>query len=223
MGTQIAAVIFDFGGVIIPGSPSGDAANSPWAPIERQHGLVPGFLWKAFYIENPEWQRLRVGDSSEEAWHAAAFRAVAAASSPETAEAVVAAVEASRPQGKALEDREPEFNAGMLPLLATLRSRVKVGLLSNAAPGLEENLKAHYRIDHLFDDIINSATVRLAKPDARVFELAASRLGLSPDQCFFTDDLEGNVRGARAVGMMAHVFEGAPGLIEALRGAGVEI
>lgn len=221
--TEIRAVIFDFGGVIIPGSPSGDAEDSPYARIERAHGLPKGFLWNAVYIENPGWLRLRVGDSTEEEWLAHAHKAVTAISSAKTAAAVMAAIEADRPQGRSLQGREPEFNKGVLGLIGRLRQRYRVGLLSNAAPGLEAELRDHYRIDHLFDDIINSATVHLAKPDPRIYQLAAERHGVSPGECFFTDDLIWNVQAARKVGMRAHRFNGYRGLAGALRAAGVTL
>jgi putative hydrolase of the HAD superfamily len=110
----------------------------------------------------------------------------------------------------------------MIDLIQRLRGRVKVGLLSNAAPGLEEDLREHYRIDALFDDIINSATVQLAKPDPRIYALAAERLGLPVAKCFFTDDLPHNIEAARAAGMVAHQFAGCSGLREALLAAGVD-
>jgi epoxide hydrolase-like predicted phosphatase len=215
------AVIFDFGGVIIPGSPAGSDPNSPLAVLERAHGLPAEFLWKAVYIENPEWLRLRVGDSSPEAWMAQARSTIAAVLEDEAAAAIVTALDAQRPQGAALEGKQPEFIPGMLELIGRLRARHRVGLLSNAAPGLEDELRGHYRIYDLFHDVINSATVRLAKPDPRIYHLAAERIGVPIDRCFFTDDLPHNIEAARAEGMTAHCFTGYDGLVAALRAAGV--
>jgi putative hydrolase of the HAD superfamily len=219
----IEAVIFDFGGVIVPGSPAATDPNSVLSRLEREFGLEGGFLWNAFYLKNEGWLRLRVGEGSEEEWRRRCVEAVTAVRDAATAETVVERVWATRPQGGHLSgDVKPEFNAGMLGLLARLRGRYRVQLLSNAAPGLEEQLHNHYRIAHLFDDIINSATVRLAKPDPRIYHLAAGRLGLPPTSCFFTDDLAHNVESARAVGFTGHVFDGYEGLSAALNAAGVE-
>ena len=222
MPTPIEAVIFDFGGVIVPGSPSGDSPDSPYAIIERRHGLPAGFLWKAVYIDNPGWLRLRVGEGSEEEWQGASREAVAGIAGATTAEAVMAALEENAPRVARLAGRQPEFNAGMIAMIERLRGRYRVGLLSNASPGLEGELRDHYRIDSLFHDIINSATVRLAKPDPRIYHLAAERIGVSISRCFFTDDLAHNIEAARKEGMTAHQFFGYEGLAVALREAGVE-
>ena len=217
----IEAVIFDFGGVIVPGSPMGDDPNSPMAILEREHGLAAGFLWPAVYLDNAGWQRLRVGDGSYEEWDALSRKAIAGVSNDETAAAVVAALNATRPQGPGLSGKPPVFNDGMIRLVEQLRERYRVGLLSNAAPGLEEELRTHYGIYDLFHDVINSATVRLAKPDPRIYHLAAERIGVSITSCFFVDDLAHNIESARETGMTAHQFQGYADLAVALAEAGV--
>ncbi|MCS7294668.1 MAG: HAD family phosphatase [Chloroflexota bacterium] len=213
---SIAAVIFDFGGVIVPGGaePIANETESPFVQVERRFGLPSGFAFRWLYLENPAWMRLRVGEGSFEEWYETCRRLVTEHASADAAEAFIAAL---------TEDRPPAFNPGMIELLEQLRGRYRLGLLSNAAPGLEEDLQRKFRIAHLFDDVVNSATVRLAKPDPRVFRLAAERLGVPPESCFFTDDLAHNVEGARSVGMTAHQFRGASDLAAALRAAGVEV
>lgn len=219
----IEAVIFDFGGVIVPGSPSSDAVDSPFSILEREHGLPSGFLWRAVYIENPGWRRLRVGDGSFDEWNAEARKQIAEVSNATTADAVLDALEASRPQGKRLSESAPVFNEGMIPLIKQLRRSYRVGLLSNAAPGLEDDLINHYQIHGLFHDVINSATVRLAKPDPRIYALAASRIRVPIESCFFTDDLPHNIEAARAAGMTAYQFDACTGLRAALKAAGVRL
>ena len=217
----IEAIIFDFGGVIILGSPRSDDPSSPMAVLERDHSLPAGFLWPAVYLDNPGWQRLRVGDGSYEEWDLLSREAIAEVSNQATAIAVVAALNASRPQGPGLAGKPAVFNDGMIALIGRLRLKYRVGLLSNAAPGLEEELRTHYRIYDLFHDVINSATVRLAKPDPRIYQLAAQRIGSPITSCFFTDDLAHNIEAARVTGMTAHEFTGYAGLELALKQAGV--
>ncbi len=216
MSLPIQAVIFDFGGVIIAGGGNDAALGDPSTPfgrLEQAHGLPAGCLWKAHY-QNPVWEALRVGDGTREEWLEHVTVTIAAASTSETAAAVMAALQEPRPA---------EFNAGMIDFIGELRGRVKVGLLSNAAPGLEDDLRSRYGVYDLFDDVINSATVRLAKPDPRIYQLAADRLGVRTDACFFTDDLPHNIEAARSVGMRAHQFDTCDGLRAALARAGFDL
>jgi epoxide hydrolase-like predicted phosphatase len=56
--------------------------------------------------------------------------------------------------------------------------------------------------DQLFDVTVISGEVGMRKPDPEIYLLCSERLGLSPEQCVFVDDLPPNVRGAAAVGMV---------------------
>ena len=44
------------------------------------------------------------------------------------------------------------------------------------------------------------------KPDPRIYEYALRSLSINPDQCFFIDDLEENIKMARTLGMSAYQF-----------------
>jgi FMN phosphatase YigB (HAD superfamily) len=56
--------------------------------------------------------------------------------------------------------------------------------------------------DHLFDAVVLSGEVGVAKPDRRIFELTARRLGLRPSDCVLVDDLAAYVRAAARTGMV---------------------
>jgi putative hydrolase of the HAD superfamily len=72
---------------------------------------------------------------------------------------------------------------------------------------LEEELEL-LGLETAFDAVINSARVRLAKPDPRIFQLAADKVGCAPADCVFVDDTPGHVEAARALGMTAFDFAG---------------
>jgi len=55
----------------------------------------------------------------------------------------------------------------------------------------------------LFDTVVISGEVGMRKPEARIFELTAKRLGVAMAACVLVDDLPWNVEGARAAGMAA--------------------
>jgi putative hydrolase of the HAD superfamily len=66
-------------------------------------------------------------------------------------------------------------------------------------------------LDELFDAVVISDRVGLRKPDPEIFKLTASKIGLAAGQCLFVDDTEGNLRGARDLGMGTVFFTGADG------------
>ncbi|MDA0165467.1 HAD family phosphatase [Solirubrobacter ginsenosidimutans] len=58
-----------------------------------------------------------------------------------------------------------------------------------------------YDVDELFDVIVLSGSLGIRKPDPRIYVIAAERLGVAPERCVFVDDLGGNLKPAKALGM----------------------
>ena len=57
----------------------------------------------------------------------------------------------------------------------------------------------------------------MAKPDPRLFRLAADRLGVLPDECVFVDDNAKYLVGAQELGMKTILFESNEQFIRDLR------
>ncbi|WP_298469998.1 HAD family phosphatase [uncultured Erythrobacter sp.] len=72
----------------------------------------------------------------------------------------------------------------------------------------------------LFEDIIVSGTEKVAKPEARIYEIVEERSGRPGEALFFTDDNPDNIAAAKARGWDAHLFTGAGALEAQLKGAG---
>ena len=100
---------------------------------------------------------------------------------------------------------EPDH--GMLDGVRAARAAgVRTGLLSNswgAATAYDPAL-----LEELFDAWVISSEVGLRKPDPAIYELAAERLGLPPAACVYVDDLPGNLKPARALGMATVLHRG---------------
>lgn len=71
-------------------------------------------------------------------------------------------------------------------------------------------------MSRLFDPIIYSHEVGLAKPDPRIYDLTTQRLGTAPDKVAYLDDVPENVDAARAGGWHAVLHEDTPTSIAAL-------
>lgn len=74
--------------------------------------------------------------------------------------------------------------------------------------------------DH-FADIIVSGKEKVAKPDARIYEIVEERSGRAGAALFFTDDNPANIAAAKARGWDAHLFTGAASLGARLVAAGL--
>lgn len=94
----------------------------------------------------------------------------------------------------------------LVQFVRSLRPRYKTALLSNAYANARELFTHKLRIHDITDELIISAEVGLAKPDPRMYLLAAERLGVQPHQAIFVDDVPGNVEAAQAVGMIGIQF-----------------
>jgi epoxide hydrolase-like predicted phosphatase len=112
---------------------------------------------------------------------------------------------------------DDRIDASLMAFIRQLRSRVRVGMITNAWPGIRRALETTFAIADAFDPLVVSAEVGLAKPDAHIYQLTLERLGLEPAQVVFVDDFEDNVAGARWVGMQAVHFTSAPQSMAAVR------
>ena len=82
---------------------------------------------------------------------------------------------------------------------AARRAGVRTGLISNSWG--EALVYDRDRFPELFDAWVISHEVGLRKPDPAIYELGAERIGLPPPECVFVDDLGGNLKPAKALGM----------------------
>lgn len=80
-------------------------------------------------------------------------------------------------------------------------------VLSNASNSFYGYFPRFAPFDY-FDGIVVSCDIHIIKPDIRIYQHLLRQYGLEPRECFFLDDMEYNVQGARDAGMLGEVFEG---------------
>jgi len=78
-------------------------------------------------------------------------------------------------------------------------SGIRTGLLSNSW-GIERY--PHDQLPELFDAVVISGQEGMRKPDEAIYEIAIERLALPASGIVFVDDLPGNLKPARALGMI---------------------
>jgi putative hydrolase of the HAD superfamily len=109
------------------------------------------------------------------------------------------------------------FDSPMLDFIHGLRPAAKTALISNAWPGARVFLEASLP-PGVFDFMVISAEVGVAKPDPAIYRLALERLGVPAEAAVFVDDMPRNLEAAAAVGMRPVLFNGTIRTIEAVRG-----
>jgi epoxide hydrolase-like predicted phosphatase len=88
----------------------------------------------------------------------------------------------------------------------SLRGKVHTGLISNAWSGLREFLTREKMID-IFDTVIISAEVGVAKPEAKIFNIALEQARVRADEAIFVDDMKVNIEACEKVGMKGILFQ----------------
>lgn len=121
---------------------------------------------------------------------------------------------------EAWSSRTGELFPDVLEIIQECKSKLPVGLMTNATTRLNADLETLGLAD-LFDHVINGAEVGIMKPEPGIFKHAVSVAGVKPSEAFFTDDKAENVEAAKRLGYVGHVFENPEGLRSSLASAGV--
>lgn len=183
----VRAIIVDIGGVLLLRDAT--PAQRAW---EERLGFAPGgFMKELFWTDLAA--RATIGAvSAAHVWDDMAARhALSAANVRELRRDFFAG---------------ERLNEPFIAFLQELRPTYRMAALSNAWSGTRQAMRTHYRMDRMVDLMIFSDEEGIAKPDPRIYHLAAERLGTPPGEALFVDDVPRNIEAARAVGMAAVHF-----------------
>jgi len=203
----IEAVFFDFGGVI------GKLDRDQIRQLEDSYGLQENDLLRSIY-GIPEWRQAETGSIPDQQWVDAANRALDE--------------KAGKPVPQLHEEWRQlwhQFDDDVVSLIKTLGSdtNYRVGLISNSTKRLEGELLGPTGLGKLFEIVVNSARLGIAKPDTRIYHHAADQMGVAYSACVHIDDLPPNIEGAIEAGFSAIHYEGHfPALVESLHALGVD-
>lgn len=112
-----------------------------------------------------------------------------------------------------IEKREREFldtlevNQGFYEFAERARAQqYRLAILSNDSSRWSRYIRDKFDLNRYFDVIHISGDLKMKKPDLRIFELTARKLGVPAGDCVYVDDRRKNLAAARAVGMDAVLF-----------------
>ena len=178
------AVIFDLGGVIL-GSPLHAIAR-----FERERGIEPGFINRVVVAAGPggAWARLERGELSMEAFFGAFEGDCAAAGRRLSARALMERIaEAAEPRPRMLEAVRRIRSSGL-----------RAAALTNNWIGDGTGADV---LKPFFDVFVESSVLGLRKPDPRIYRHTCDAIGVAPNEAIFLDDIGGNLKTARQLGM----------------------
>ena len=97
----------------------------------------------------------------------------------------------------------------MVEVLKAIKAHHKVACITNnvkagEGPGMSRSTSKAEQIANvmgLFDLVVESSVEGIRKPNPEIYKLTCERLGVSPSEALFIDDLGINLKPARALGM----------------------
>lgn len=195
--TKIKAVIFDLGNVLVNYDVEKAAKR-----FSAASGLTPQEIWKRFFLSKFE-QAYTRGELSTREFHKIACKTLGVR---------IPLVTFSHYWNDIFWE-----NPGMEKLLARIKRRYPLYLISNTNALHFNYIKKHFSLLRHFDRKFPSHEVKARKPDTRIFRRVLKKIGLRPDETVFIDDMRSFIAGARKVGMKTIHFKGRPALLKSLR------
>ena len=182
MTSQIKAVVFDFGGVLL--------------------GWDPRNLYTRYFPDEPQAMEDFLAEISFMDWNAQQDKGRPFAEA-------VASLAKQFPQHanliNAYQENWRESITGIIDGTVELLEKLKhTGIslygLSNWSTETFGMVRNEFEFFNLFDEIILSGEVKLIKPEPEIFEVFLQRISRPANECLFIDDSEPNIITARKMG-----------------------
>ena len=188
---MIRNIVFDMGNVLV--DYDGDLVCRALIPDEEMRKRI----YTTVFV-SPEWVKLDMGIISEEQGLKAMVNRL---DTPEEKEAATRCFAQWH-----LYNMRPK--KGMEELTRQLKEKgYGLYICSNASVRLLECYRDVIPAIDCFDGVLFSAEVKCMKPQKEMYEHLYRRFRLDPGECYFIDDLEENIQGARDTGMDGYCFD----------------
>jgi putative hydrolase of the HAD superfamily len=102
---------------------------------------------------------------------------------------------------------EVRVKADVVEFLKQLKSTYPLGLLTNSPSPFVRGILDSYNLNELFNSIVVSSEIGIAKPDVRTYTRILKDLDTVAAQALFVDDNPLNVEGAAKIGLKGIVYK----------------
>jgi len=99
-----------------------------------------------------------------------------------------------------------DIDRNLVKYIEDIRDSAVIGLLTNSPSGFVRGILKRFELEHLFQSIVVSSEIGIAKPDARAFEFILRNLSADPVSSAMIDDNPTNISGAECVGIHGILF-----------------
>jgi epoxide hydrolase-like predicted phosphatase len=203
------ALIFDYGNVL-------DIVDDmqPWLTkrdsLAASLGMSGQELWDYLYYTEP-WQKLKRGQMSNDEYWDTLLRPLG-----------VSDRDAQMTFAQKLVEGRDKVHPEMVRLLRELKPHYRLALLSNThLLDMDVWIVDVQGLKDVFDVVVSSAAVGLAKPEPAIYQLALESLSVAPDETLFIDDQARNTKAAEELGIPSIVFESPGQLRRELESRGI--
>ena len=99
-------------------------------------------------------------------------------------------------------------NPQMIELMRELKeSGYRMARLTNNVREWEPLWRTMLPVDEIFETVVDSGFVGCRKPEAKIYGIVLDRIGIPAERCLFVDDVPVNCEGAEKAGMTAVHFQ----------------
>jgi putative hydrolase of the HAD superfamily len=204
--TPPRAVLFDLDDTLFDHA---SAARAALLGVHRAHVCFARRNFEQFEVDHAACledlhRRVIAGELSVDAARLERFRRLFAAAGVDAGEARLQETAMSYRRAY-LDARGPVAGAG--DLLAALKPRVRIGIVSNNILDEQQQKLRHLGLDRFVDALVVSEEAGVSKPDPAIFAIALRRLGAAAaDAVMIGDSWSADIEGARAAGVRAIWF-----------------
>ncbi len=95
---------------------------------------------------------------------------------------------------------EARLMPGFSELLKFLSPNYRLGLVTSSVKETQEFAFELFKLDGLFETVVNADMVSKSKPDPEPYSFAIGKMGLEPSECAVIEDAENGLMSAKAAG-----------------------